>query len=682
MARDDLKVPGSKDRAEKRAERLREEIRHHDRKYYFESDPEISDHEYDMLVKELEAIEDEYPDLVTPDSPTQRVISTEIDEFETVEHMSTMLSLDNTYNHEELRDFDKREKKGIDEKIDEVEYVIEPKIDGLGVALFYEDKILKRGSTRGDGRRGEDITPNIKTVPTIPLRLSDKTVLNTVEVRGEVYMPRDAFEEMNQERIKEEKDPFANPRNAAAGTVRNKDPSVVAQRPLDIFIYTLSYHEEGEFDTHWECLKEMKKAGLKLNDNVVKKKGIEEVIRHIDDWEEKKEELNYEIDGMVAKVNRLDLHEELGATSKHPRWAIAYKYPAMRKTTELKEIEIHVGRTGKLTPIAILEPVQLSGTTVSRASLHNEDEIERKDVREGDTVLVEKAGEIIPQVVKVIKDKRDGSQKKFEFPEECPVCGSEAKRIGEEVARRCVNAQCPAQIKQRLELWGSRGAMDIEGLGPKLLDKLVEKGAVKSIADLYKLGKIQLTSVERMGDKSTRSLLDEIGESKDMGLARVLYGLGIKYVGSRVAQVLTHHHDSINEIMDASQEELEEIDEIGPKIAESIVSFFEDQQNRKMVDELERTGVNMKVEREDTHKFLEGKKFVLTGALNDHTRDEATDRIEKYGGRVTSAVSGATDYIVVGENPGSKLDKAKEEGTTVLNEDEFSYMLDNKELPT
>ena len=678
MAEEDFDIPDDKEKAEERIEELKNEIRYHNRKYYIENDPQISDYEYDMLVKELEALEGEYPELVTPDSPTQRVGAEEIEEFETVEHMSRMLSLDNTYNHDELKDFDERVRKGLDK--DEIEYVIEPKIDGLGVALYYEDTVLSRGATRGDGMRGEDITPNLKTVHTIPLRLSDDTILKTAEVRGEVYMPRDEFDEMNEEREEKGEEPFANPRNAAAGTVRNKDPKIVAERPLDIFIYTLSYHEEGDLDTHWQCMEEMKKAGLKVNENMVKKKGIDAVIEYIDEWEDKKEDLNYEIDGMVVKVNDLDDQERLGATSKHPRWAIAYKYPAMRKTTELKEIKVHVGRTGKLTPIAILEPVQLSGTTVSRASLHNEDEIERKDVREGDTVLVEKAGEIIPQIVKVIKEERDGDEEKFDFPETCPVCGSEAKRIGDEVARRCVNAQCPAQIKQRLELWGSRGAMDIEGLGPKLLDKLVEKGAVKSIADLYKLGKIQLTSVERMGDKSTRNLLEEIKETKDMGLARVLYGLGIKYVGSHVAQVLTDNYDSMDEIMEADKEELEDIEEIGPKIADSIVSFFEDEENRKMIEELKQRGVKMEVEREDVEQFLDGKKFVLTGALDNYTRDEATAEIQKYGGRVTGSVSGATDYILVGENPGSKLDKAKEEGTTILEESDFVEMLENKEI--
>jgi len=678
MSDEDFTIPENKEDADNRAETLRKEIRYHDRKYYIENDPEISDHEYDMLVKELEAIEQRFPDLITEDSPTQRVMTSEIDEFETVDHLSPMLSLDNTYNHGELKDFDRRVREGLGKENEDIEYIIEPKIDGLGVALYYENKTFERGSTRGDGTRGEDITPNLKTIHTIPLKLTDDTLLETAEFRGEVYMPRDEFEQMNERRLDEGKDPFANPRNAAAGTVRNKDPKVVAKRPLDIFVYTLSYNEEGEFETHWECLKEIEKAGLKVNRNIAKKKGIDEVIEYIDQWKEKKEDLNYEIDGMVVKVNKLDHHDTLGATSKHPRWAIAYKYPAMRKTSTIKDIEVQVGRTGKLTPIAILEPVQLSGTVVERASLHNEDELERKNVNVGDKVLVEKAGEIIPQIVKVTEKK---SEDVFELPEECPVCGSKAKRIGDEVARRCVNAQCPAQIKQRLEHWGMRNAMDIEGLGPKVLNKLVEKNVVKTIPDLYEIGKIQLTSIERMAQKSARNLLKEIKESKERSLDRVIYGLGIKYVGDHVANVLTEHYDSMQEIMEADQEELQEIDEIGPKIAESIVSFFEDEQNQRMIERLRKNGITMEVERKEVDKFLEDRKFVLTGALDKFTRDEAKEKIQEHGGRVTSSVSGVTDYLVVGEDPGSKLDQAREEGTTILDEDDFIEMLEKKELP-
>ncbi len=678
MGEEEFEVPKTEDEAEDRAKELREEIRYHDRKYYIENDPEISDHEYDMLVKELEAIEEEYPDLITEDSPTQRVITAEIDEFETVEHMSAMLSLDNTFDYDELREFDNRVKKGLGKEDEKIEYVIEPKIDGLGVALYYDDKTFQRGSTRGDGERGEDITPNLKTVHTIPLKLTDETVLETAEFRGEVYMPRDEFDEMNERRLDEGKDPFANPRNAAAGTVRNKDPTVVAKRPLDIFVYTLSYHESGSFDSQWEALEEMEKAGLKVNDNVAKKRGIEEVIEYIEDWGEEKEDLNYEIDGMVIKVNKLEYHDILGATSKHPRWAIAYKFPAMRKTSTIKDIEVQVGRTGKLTPIAILEPVQLSGTVVERASLHNEDELERKNVNVGDKVWVEKAGEIIPQIVKVSEKKSEGF---FQLPETCPICGSEAKRIGDEVARRCVNAQCPAQVKQKIEHWASRDAMDIEGLGPKVIEKFVEEELVESIPDLYRLQKWQIVQLERMAEKSAQNLLDEIEESKEQGLSRVLYGFGIRYVGSHMSNVLADNHSSIDELLEEDEEDLLEIDEIGPETAESIVQFFSDEQNRDMIQELKNLGVNMESERAVTEDFLEGKRFVFTGALDNYTRNEASELVEKFGGRVTSSVSGVTDFLVVGENPGSKLDTAQEEGTTILEEEDFIEMVEDKEVP-
>jgi len=677
MDEDEFEVPSSKEKARERAEELREEIRYHDRKYYIENDPQISDHEYDILVKELEAIEEKYPELTTEDSPTQRVISAEIDEFETVEHLSAMLSLDNTFNHHELREFDRRVREGLGKKDEKIEYVIEPKIDGLGVALYYEDKVFQRGSTRGDGERGEDITPNLKTVHTIPLRLTDETILETAEFRGEVYMPRDEFDEMNERRLDEGKDPFANPRNAAAGTVRNKDPTVVAERPLDIFVYTLSYNEEENFETHWECLQEMKKAGLKVNENIVKKEGIEDVIEHIDDWEEKKEDLNYEIDGIVVKVNKLDHHDVLGATSKHPRWAIAYKYPAMRKTSTIQDIEVQVGRTGKLTPIAILKPVQLSGTVVERASLHNEDELERKNVNIGDKVLVEKAGEIIPQIVKVTGKKSKGV---FQLPENCPVCGSKAKRIGDEVARRCINARCPAQVKQRIEHWASRGAMDIEGLGPKVIEKLVQNGIVESIPDLYRLQKWKIVQIERMAEKSAQNLLDQIEESKDQGLARVLYGFGIRYVGSHMSNVLAENYSSIDQLMEENSESLLEIDEVGPETAESIVQFFSDQQNREMVRDLKELGVDMESDRETSEQFLDGKRFVFTGALDDYTRGEASELVEKHGGRVTSSVSGVTDYLVKGENPGSKLDDAEEEGVEILDEEDFKSMIEKKEI--
>lgn len=678
MSKKEFDIPENKKKAEKRIKKLKQEIRYHDKKYYVENQPEISDAEYDQLMRELEALEEEFPDLITEDSPTQRVGAEEIDEFTTVEHKSVMLSLDKAFDYEELKDFDDRVRRNWKNK--EIEYTVETKIDGLGVALLYENKNLVRGATRGDGARGEDITPNIRTIPAIPLKLSDESILENAEFRGEVYMPRDEFEEMNKKRIDKGKEAFANPRNAAAGTVRTKDPKTVASRPLNIFFYSMSYHEEGDFDTYSETLEEMKKAGLRVNKYKILK-GIKNVYEYISKFEDRKDALNYEIDGMVIKVNDLLGHNKLGHTTHHPRWAIAYKYPPTRKTTQIKDIIISVGRTGKLTPIAILEPIQLSGTKVERASLHNEDEVKRKDIRIGDTALVQKAGEIIPQVVKVIKDKRDDSEKKFKMPHTCPVCGSAAKRFGDEVARRCVNAQCPAQVKQRLVHWGDREAMNIKGLGPKLLDRLVENGILKNIADIYELSEKDLVEIERMAHKSAQNLLEEIEESKTRGLSKVLYGLGITYVGDHIARILSEHYDSINEIMNASQRELENIDEIGPRIAESVVSFFDNEKNQKLIGDLREHGVKMEMEKEKKVKFLDGKKFVFTGALDTYTRAEASEKVREAGGRVTSSVSGETNYIVVGENPGSKLGEAKKEGTTILDEEQFLSMLENQEIP-
>lgn len=678
MSENEFEIPESPERAHTRIKELREEIRYHNKKYFVENQPEISDYKFDQLVKELEALEEAYPQFITQDSPTQRVGSKEIDEFETVEHKGRMLSLNKAYNYEELRDFDERVKKGWKEKT--IEYVVEPKIDGLGVALYYEERSLKRAATRGDGTRGEDITPNVRTIKAVPLKLSEESRLHTAEFRGEVFMPREAFDKMNEERIKEGKEPFANPRNAAAGTMRTKDPRTVANRPLDIFIYTLSYYVNGIFGKHVEALEEMKKAGLKINEFKVFE-GIDRVIAYLEEYQGKKDQLNYEIDGMVIKVNDLDAHDTLGHTTHHPRWAIAYKYPPTRKTTKIKKIEIMVGRTGKLTPVAILEPIQLSGTTVARASLHNEKEIKRKDIRIGDTALVEKAGEIIPQVVKVIKENRDGSEEKFEMPHQCPVCGSPAKKIGSDVIRTCVNAQCPAQIKQRIEHWGDRDAMDIDGLGTKLVNKLVDQGLTNNIADLYELELDELKNIERMGKKSSMNLLNSIKESKERGLARVLFGIGIPYVGQHMARVLAENFGSINSLMRASKNDLETIDEIGPQIADSVVSFFQEEKNKEIIQRLKQHEIKLKLEEEEHKQFLEGKKFVFTGALDTYTRDEASEQVRKYGGRATSSVSGVTDFLVKGDRPGSKLDKAKKENTTILNEQEFLEMLEKQKIP-
>lgn len=671
-------ISQNKEDAKKRIEELREEIRYHDRKYYLENNPEISDYEYDQLFDELKSLEEKYPELITESSPTQRIGAGKIEGFKTVEHKVKMLSLDKATTSENLREFDRKVREALNSE--NIVYVIEPKIDGLGVALYYENKGLVRGATRGDGSKGENITANLKTIRTIPLKLSDDTILKTAEFRGEVYIPIDAFDKMNKERTERGEEPFANPRNAASGTVRSKDPREVAKRPLDIFLYSLSYNEEGNFETHWETLNEMKRANLRINDNIEKVSGIENVIQSLEEWKDKREELNYEIDGMVIKVNDLSSHEILGSTTHHPRWAIAYKYPPKRKTTKIKDIEILVGRTGKLTPVAILEPIRLSGTEVSRASLHNEDEIKRKDVKIGDTVLIEKAGKIIPQVVKAIKEKRTGNEKEFQMPHKCPVCGSTAKRFNDEVARKCINAQCPAQIKHRIEHWGSRNAMDIDGLGTKLVEKLVDSGKVHDIADIYHLKKKQLTNIERMGDKSSENLLSAINQSKESGLARVLIGLGIDYVGGHIARVITENYNSIDDLMHATRQELENIDEIGPTIAESIVSFFKEESNKELVKRLKSYGVKMEKESEKDIQFLEGKKFVFTGGLEEYTRAEASELIRNHGGRVTSSISNETDYLVVGEKPGSKLDWAKTHDIKILNKDDFLKIIKDKHL--
>ncbi|MFO8018820.1 MAG: NAD-dependent DNA ligase LigA [Promethearchaeia archaeon] len=672
-------VPENIEKAKKRAKELREKIRFHDKKYYIENNPVISDYEYDQLMEDLKAIEEKYPDLVTEYSPTQRVGAEEIEEFKTVKHKAAMLSLDKVTDEDGLYDFNDRVKEAI--KSEEVEYVVEPKIDGVGIALYYENKKLERGATRGNGEEGEEITPNLKTIHSIPLKLREESILHTGEFRGEVYMPKKEFKKMNKRREKQGKEPFANPRNAAAGTVRNKDPQRVAKRPLNAYLYTLSYWEEGGFKTHWECLNEMEKAGLRVNKRIKKLKNIEEVIKKIKEWKEIKDNLEYEIDGIVIKVNDLQAHGILGHTTHHPRWAIAYKYPPNRKTTKVQDISVHVGRTGKLTPIAILNPIQLSGTTVSRASLHNEDEIRRKDIRIKDTVLVEKAGEIIPQVVKVIKGKRTGEEKKFEMPKKCPICGSSAKRIGGEVVRRCLNSLCPAQVKQRIEHWGSRNAMNIEGLGPKLIDKLVEQGIVENIADIYELKLNDLRNIERMGEKSSNNLLEEIRDSKDRGLSKVLYGLGIPFVGEHLSNVLANHYEDIDQLMSARKTELENIDEVGPKIAESVVNFFNDKKNKGLIDQLKKHQIKMLSEQKEKKQFLDGKRFVFTGALERYTRAEASKKIQDYGGRVTSSVSGKTDYLVVGKRPGSKLNKAKKEGTPILQEKDFYSILEKETLP-
>ncbi|PJB22137.1 MAG: DNA ligase [Euryarchaeota archaeon CG_4_9_14_3_um_filter_38_12] len=659
----------------KRISELREEIRYHDRKYYVENNPVISDYEYDQLMEELKKLESEHPEYVTPDSPTQRVSGQPVEGFSSVKHKIPMLSLDNTYSSKELLDFDKRMKKFLGgEKPD---YAVELKIDGVGVALIYENGVLVRGATRGDGSTGDDITSNIRTIKSIPLKLdiaNETKPLANCEVRGEVYMTRKGFEALNKEKAKKGEPLFANPRNAAAGSLRQLDPKVVSKRNLDVFLYTLSYTKEGGYKTHMECLEAMKKAGLKVNPNINKFSNIEDVIKYCDSWENKKETLDYETDGMVIKVESLEQQKRLGSTIKNPRWAVAYKFPPKQVTTKITDIVIQVGRTGALTPVAVLEPVELSGSTISRATLHNEDEIKRKDIRVGDTVFIEKAGEVIPEVIKPVKEKRTGKEKIFIMPKKCPVCNSDVVRPEDEAVSRCIGLSCPAQLKNSLHHFASRHAMNIDGLGPAIIDQLVDKKIVRDISDLYILKIDVLANLERMGEKSAQNLLDEINESKKNEFSRLLFGLGIRYVGRHIAKLLSENFSSIDEIMHAEKEKIEKIEGIGGIVAESIILFFRDEKNREIIEKLGKNGVSMesKVEKKG---LLSGKRFVFTGILEKYSRAEAEGIVESLGGSFTSSVSENVDFVVAGKDPGSKYEKAKKLGIAIISEEEFDKLV-------
>jgi len=659
-----------KDRVIKRMRELIELVSYHDIKYYVEDSPEISDYEYDMLLGELRDLEEKYPGLVLPDSPTQRVSGKALDEFPQVEHMVAMLSLDNCYSQDELREFDARVRKLLGGEA--VEYLVELKIDGLGIALMYEGSVLVRGATRGDGRVGEEVTQNIKTIKSIPLRLRPGG-LGTAEVRGEVYMSKDGLRRLNKEREKNGEPLFANPRNAAAGSIRQLDPRIAASRPLDAFLYTLSYSKEPMPRTHEGCLSAMRASGLRTSPHTKKYASIEDVLGHIASWEARRDELEYEIDGMVVKVNSIEQQKRLGNTAKNPRWAIAYKYPPKQMTTRLVRIEVQVGRTGALTPVAVLDPVQVGGVTVTHATLHNEDEVRRKDLRVGDHVLIERAGEVIPQVVKPIVEKRTGSEKPFRMPDTCPVCGSKAVREEGEAVRRCVNASCPAQVKERLRHFCSRDAMDIEGVGPALVDQLVDKGLVKDVADLYEIRKEQLLALEGVADRSSENILSAVGASRNRDFARVLFALGVRHVGRATANDLAEAFGSIDRLMAADSSELSSVEGVGEVVADSIRDFFDDESNRLLVERLRGTGLSMKTS-EKTGGPLSGKTFLFTGELSSIARSEAEGRVQKLGGKVSSSVTKATDYVVVGKDPGSKLEKARKMGKSILDEDAFLRM--------
>ena len=656
----------NKNEAKKTIEKLREEIRHHNYMYYVENSPVISDYEYDMLLKKLEGLEAEHPEFITPDSPTQRVGGEPLQGFTSVEHSIPMLSLENAYSYEALHEFDERVKKNVGA----VEYVCEPKIDGLSIALMYENGVFVRGATRGDGVKGDDVTANLKTIKSVPLRLRGN--IKKLEARGEVYFPISAFKKFNKELEKKGEQVFANPRNAAAGSLRQLDPRVVASRPLDIFLYYL-IQSEKENETQEDALHTLKEAGLKVNPLIKKVKGIEEAIMYCADLEKNRDSLDYEIDGAVLKVNSFALQKKLASTIKHPRWAIAYKFSAKQATTRLHDIVIQVGRTGTLTPVAVLEPVQVGGVTVSRATLHNFDELKRKDIRIGDMVLVERSGDVIPQVVKSIVEKRTGEEKARVIPRKCPVCGTEVVRTLDEVAVRCPNKQCPARLRWRIDYFASRDAMDIDHLGGQTVDKLIEKGLVDSIADLYTLTKEDVLKLEGFKDKSAENLLASIEKSKSQGLARLIYGLGIRHIGKFASQLLASQYHSIDELAKVSAEELTQIHGLGEKTAEAIATFFATEENQELIRKLQAIGIRTKEAKKEGE--LQGKKFVFTGGLPTLSRPDASDLVMKKGGLVASAVSRDIDYVVVGADPGSKYEKAKKLGLTILTEDEFKQLV-------
>ena len=671
-------MPAAKD-IRKKLEALREKIRHHEYRYYVLDDPEISDQEFDLLMKQLQGLEAEHPDLVTPDSPTQRVGGKPREGVVKVQHSSPMLSLDNTYNVEELKNWERRVHELSGRK--DIEYVCELKLDGMSLALVYEDGKLLRGVTRGDGAVGEDVTLNVRTVRSVPLsipkeKLKKAGIPADFEVRGELLMPIAAFKKMNEEREEKGLSLFANPRNATAGTVRQLDASITAQRRLDYFAYMLLKDGRTYFDRHWETLNALDAAGFKVNSARKLAGNFEEVWEFIEREEEKREKLPYEIDGIVVKVDRTPLQDELGYTGKAPRWAIAYKYAARSGITRIEDIVPQVGRTGKLTPVAWLKPVPIGGTTVSRATLHNMDEIERLGVKIGDWVEVERGGDVIPKVTRVIDDKsHPRGHKPFHMPEKCPVCGTHVVRSEGEVDYRCVNANCPAKLRETILHFASRGVMNIEGMGDALVNQLTERGLVKNVADIYRLTKDDLLSLERMGEKSAQNVLDEIEGSKKLPLERVIYGLGIRFVGERTAQFLAEHFGSMDALMNSSEEELQQVDEVGPRIAQSILEFFRESSNRKLVARLEDAGLKFAGQKKQRGTKLAGKTFVLTGTLARHTRDEAKKLIEDAGGRVSGSVSKKTDYVVAGADPGSKLDKARELGVEVIDEDALNELL-------
>ncbi len=657
-----------------KVKKLREEIDHHNHLYYTQAAPEISDVEFDKLLRELQDLEEKYPDLRTPDSPTQRVGGAPLEGFATITHEVPMLSIDNTYNEVELREFDARVRRGLEG--DAPEYVVELKVDGVAISLRYENGVFARGATRGDGVTGDEITANLKTIHSLPLKLKGSPP-PLLEVRGEVFMHKSELARLNKEREAEGETLYANPRNTTAGTLKQLDTKLVAKRRLNLFVFDIAALEGLERATHRDTLKTLAKWGLPVNDTFEFCKNIDAVLKVIEKWNTARHKLDYETDGMVIKVNDPGQRARLGSTSKAPRWVIAYKFPAEVKPTKLLGISIQVGKSGTLTPVAELEPVTLAGTVVRRASLYNFEDLERKDLRVGDTVEVQKAGEIIPQVLGYVKAKRPKRTHRFKMPDACPVCLGAVHKDADGAYLRCLNLACPAQVKERLVYYASRGAMDIENMGPAIVEQLVEKGLVRDLADLYDLKVEQLAELERMAEKSAQNLVEGIAASKKRPLHKLLTGLGIRHVGGRTAQVVADHFGSMDAIQNASVEALQEVDEVGEVVAQSIHDFFATQENRDLIDRLSAHGLTMQQEKRAASagpRPLEGKTFVVTGTLANYSRESIQERITELGGKASGSVSKKTDYVLAGESPGSKVDKARELGVKVIDEKEFEKL--------
>ena len=660
-----------------RVQQLRQSLHRHNHRYYVLDDPEISDAEYDEMMRELVGLEADWPELASPDSPSVRVGAPPLSKFETTPHSVPMLSLDNGFHDSEIIDFDRRVKKFLSGQ-SKILYTAEPKLDGLAVELIYEDGRLVMASTRGDGFNGEVITANVRTIKTVPLilqNIQDQKVPSLLEIRGEVFMGHEGFSQLNTERLAQNLAPFANPRNAAAGSLRQLDSSITAQRPLEIFSYGIGRTTDLDLNSHWEVLQVLRDLGFRINPHIQAKIEIEQVLEYYRELRGQRFQLPYEIDGMVVKVDDLSLQNRLGATSRSPRWAIAYKFQAVQATTEIRDIEVQVGRTGTLTPVACLKPVKVGGVMVGRATLHNEDEVRKKDIRIGDTVLVQRAGDVIPEVIKVVERKRKGDEIVFQMPQNCPVCGSTVVRPAGEAAIRCINANCPAQVKERIKHFASKGAFDIDGLGAKLVDQLVEKKLLASYADIFYLDKKKLEGLDRMGPKSAENIIAAIEYSKKINFNRFLFALGIRYVGEHMANILARNFENLSQLMKASRKALEAIDGIGPVAAESIDSFFDQVENRNTVSHLQRSGIRIVQSSPKSSQVLKGKVFVLTGTLAGMTRRQAKEMIEKAGGKVSSSVSRNTDYLVTGESAGSKLRRAKDLGIAIVDESAFKELL-------